>query len=231
MEERPDSKHRLLFVVSLIIIYPLTGCTRYPYSGIENEVHSYVNRFSKRIPKGFVRSEKQADDFKTIVYRDKSLAIDFGSAEQSIAAGKGRIIWTKFFSEGDEFIAGFFDADALNKVQVEGGVDPAKLEKNAFIMFSASYDYSESPDINQIILAKPKGLIEYARGPGSGKWKRKKFTDIGIFFDKNTLYRECVNNCDEEVRAGQVRRYVELATAIGKTYYEEQVEALKGKTQ
>ena len=193
----------------------LAGCQTYPYSKVENDVYNCANKFSRKIPKGFVEEGKETEGSSEVYwYHDRSLVV-----EDIPQSGKGRAVAYQLYYGFSKLLAGYVDEDGVKPWLESEGKDRSKLKANSLIGFEARRSTGEEGwegaiDGDSYILQKDADAVVYFRKEGGRVWKRYELADMsGLFtFEKEELYGAT------RVRTEQVQRYIDLAKRFDKTY-------------
>ena len=194
----------------------LTGCQTYPYSRAENEVYGYVNKFSRKIPKGFVRFEE--DD--GVVYHDPELVFRGGETE---LGGSGRLVLVS--RNGPKVLAsGYADLDEM-KPWLEGKTeDMSKLKPGSLIYFGF-INVQDEPVFGQAVaLIKDEEAVAYVKQ--ANEWQRLEMQIAAKNWAGGPFawFEHLNEQAGETVPKEQVQRYIKLANTLSKTYLNKEIE-------
>lgn len=228
------NKKRL--IVALVILVGgliLTGCQTHPYSKVENEVFSKLDKLSRKIPKGLVKKGMQrsrcSEDYR---YHDPGA--DVGSLPMS--AGKFRTIGYSCGC-GDNMLGVWiyhFNDDMAKRLREDKAYLQTllRLTPNSVVIFDFRRDVPDQylkaskrrPGLYECYtLTKEYAVVSYQRG-GLSSQRIKKDTPwiryAGEIHEGQTIFElEQSNLCEGKIAPeGQVQRYIDLVERFKETY-------------
>lgn len=197
----------------------LTGCQTNPYSRVENEVYGYVNKFSRKIPKGFVISEPP-EGGDNIAYHDPELGLgnEFG--------GSGRIVLAMYYNGFKGLASGYADFDEM-KPWIEGETeDMSKLKPGSLIYFGfVSVHVQTYHAFGQAVaLIKDEEAVTYVKL--ANEWRRAEIEMAARNWSENLFawFQRLDEQAGETVPKEHVQRYIKLANTLSKTYLKKEIE-------
>ena len=199
----------------------LTGCQTYPYSKAENEVYGYVNKFSRKIPKGFVRYEQNDG----VVYHDPKLVlgIDERGGETELG-GSGRIVLAMYSSGFKAIASGYADLDVM-KPWIKGETEDMSKFKPGSLIYFGFVSGQALPVFGQaVVLIKDEEAVGYAKQ--ANEWQRLEMEVAGKNWSEGPFawFEHLNERAGETVPKEQVQRYIKLANTLSKTYLKKEIE-------
>ena len=205
-------------MASVLLAFGSAGCQK--SSSLENQVYSYMDSFSRKIPKDFVKGDG--------CYHDKSLEMESCAMDSEDINGSGRsVFFTKEvpFVDGIEAIATMY-ADSKEIKAFQKSEDPNELKTNkGFMRFSFDLSKLSEKEIkeirenipydNLIILGYRKDLIVYSGR--EGVWRKYEGLNVKDF--ENIDFDELPSQPSIEVKKSEVNKYLKLAERFKKTYF------------
>jgi len=198
----------------------LTGCQTYPYSKVENEVYGYVNKFSRKIPKGFVISEPP-EGGDHIAYHDPKLGLgnEFG--------GSGRIVLAMYYNGFKGLASGYADFDEM-KPWIQGETEdmsklkPGSLIYFGFVSFVSVQTYPVSGQA--VALIKDEEAVTYVKL--ANEWQRLEMQFAARNWSESLFawFQHVKDKAGETVPKEHVQRYIKLANTLSKTYLNKEIE-------
>ena len=210
----------ILLVAVTVGTAALTGCQTNPYSKVENEVYGYVNKFSKKIPKGFVRSESP-EDGDNIAYHDPKLGLgnEFG--------GSGRIVLAMYYNGFKGLASGYADFDEM-KPWIDGEAeDKSKLKPGSLIYFGfVSFVSVQTYPVSgqAVALIKDEEAVTYVKL--ANEWQRLEMQFAARNWSESLFawFQHVKDKAGETVPKEHVQRYIKLANTLSKTYLNKEIE-------
>jgi len=207
----------ILLVAVTVGTAALTGCQTNPYSKVENEVYDYVNKFSRKIPKGFVISEPD-EDGDNIAYHDPKLGLgnEFG--------GSGRIVIAMYSNGFKGLASGYADFDEM-KPWIEGKTeDMSKLKPGSLIYFGFGSVQAHPVFGQAVVLIKDEEAVVYAKQ--ANEWQRLEMQFAARNWSEGPFawFEHLNEQAGETVPKEQVQRYIKLANTLSKTYLNKEIE-------
>jgi hypothetical protein len=232
-------KKSLISIVASAFLFagvPLSaGC--HQYSKLENEVYEYVDKFSKKIPQEFVKTENG--------YHDSALSLKDGG--KTMESGKGRfVIMTK---EPETITAGYMDVEELVSYIMSGNLEELKTnlsftritqkEETKKEILDENYEQlleeftkntniepKEIPKLSEenkekishdvLVLIKKDDMVIYVIK--DGKWKKGVYKVKDV--DEKGYYDKVAGN-GQTIENEQVQRYIDLSKRLKKTYFKD----------
>ena len=188
----------------------VSGCQSNRYSDMENDVYNCVNKFSRKVPKGFVNIQSPSDNM--IGCRDPEVDVDE-------IRGKGRVVINTFENGKKSIAAGYANLDEA-KPWIEGDVDDTKEMKPGSLIYFA-YVNAESGPMSGEVVALLKDMLNtvvYVKNKDN-QWRKTEVPASEWFEEGPFGWLEHIGKRPgETVPQSNVDRYIRLADRLSKTY-------------
>jgi len=181
----------------------LTGCQSHqPYSKLENQVYNYVNEFSSKIPKEFIREKN--------IYHSPSLILgDLGAFDNPIVkSGKGKLIYG--YPIPETIVAGYADKKEFELYDATN--DPNTLNNISF----GRIVFKKTKEIDEIIILNKKNIHTIYIKKGD-KWR--KGVCIGSYYKYDDECQDNIIKKGKILSQKQVQKYINLSNRIKNTYF------------
>ncbi len=165
----------------------------YSYSKLENEVYDYVDKFSREIPKEFLKTAN--------FYHDPKLVIN---KNFEIESGKGRLVYGYYPPE--TIVAGYGDKENFKLYD--------KTE-NPNILTNISFGRMLRKNDEIIILNKRNVHVIYLKK--DSKWRKGVCEGSYYGFDPNCQNQ--IRDKEETVPQEQIQKYIDLSNRFKETYF------------
>jgi hypothetical protein len=207
----------ILLAAITVATSALTGCQTYPYSKVENEVYGYVNKFSRKIPKGFVRDEE--DD--GVAYRDPKLVLGAGETE---FGGCGRLFIAMSRNDARGIASGYADLEEMRPWLEGGAEEMSKLKPGSLIYFGFVNVQSDPLFSQAVTLIKDEQAVAYMKQ--ANEWQRLEMQFAAGNWSKGPFawFFHLDGKTGEQVPTEQAQRYINLANTFSKTYLNKEIE-------
>ena len=226
-QDKTDSSRILLLIGVTVACAGLAGCQTGPHSKLENDVYNCFNKFSGKIPKGFVREPKEQNGSSDIhVYHDPAFnpfsVKERGYLDSLPPRIKTRFLWYKRnVAASSELIVGRINFSREDWERLDDASEAEKLaffkrNPSSILGFGALWPLQECDRPESYILQKGSDGVCYERYKRGASWIRYEVHDnaSGFFsrWNKEQLQE------DKIVPPEQVQRYIDLAERFYKTY-------------
>jgi len=210
-------REMILLAAVTVATAALTGCQTYPYSKLENEVYGYVNKFSRKIPKGFVRNEE--DD--GVFYNDPKLVLRGGETE---FGGSGRLVLAMYGNGSKGLASGYADLDEMKPWLQGEAEDKSKLKPGSLIYFGFVRVQAEPVFPQVVALIKDEEAVTYVKQ--ASEWRRAEIEMAARIWSEGPFawFEHLNEQAGETVPKEQVQRYIKLANTLSKTYLKKEIE-------